>query len=152
MRVALAACIAPCAAPLLAALCAWFALRIGAQSAELARWIRFGDLWSLFLGEYVVALVITWCAGFPIYAVAQSRHALSGVGICTAGTAIGAVIFFLIAAVASTPSLFSLAALISLAVGAIHGLTIALLFSVLAGIPRVAPRSMLLQRDVFKTE
>lgn len=59
MRVALAACIAPCVAPLLAALCVWFALRIGAQSAALARWIRFGDLRSLFLGEYVVVLVIT---------------------------------------------------------------------------------------------
>lgn len=55
-----------------------------------------------------------------------------------AGTVIGAVIFFLIAAIASMPSLFSLVALISSAVGAIHGLTIALLFSVLAGIPRFA--------------
>lgn len=152
MRVALAACIAPCAAPLLAALCVWIALRIGAQSVELARWIRFGDLWSLFLGEYVVVLVITWCAGFPVYAMAQSRHALSGVGICMAGTAIGAVIFFLVAAVASMSSLFSLVMLVSSAIGAIHGLAIALLFSVLAGIPRVTPRSMLLQSDVLKTK
>lgn len=152
MRIALAACVAPCAAPLLTAVYAWVALHMGAQSAELARWVRFGDLQPLFVGEFAVALLMTWGAGYPIFAMARSRNAVSAAGICIAGTVTGAVIFFLLASIASIPSMFSWFVLDASAIGALNSLAIAAAFSVLAGLPPVAPHSMLLQRDVMKSD
>ena len=152
MRIFLAACIAPCASPLLTAVYAWVVLNIGAQSHELARWFRFDDLWPLFLGEFVLALVITWCAGYPIYAMARSRNAVSASGLCIAGAVTGALIFFLVAMIASMPSIFSWAELGAAAIGGIKGAAIAATFSGLARIQRVAPHSMLLQSDVMKSD
>lgn len=152
MRVVLAACIAPCASPLLTAVYAWIALHVGAQSVELGRWIRFDDLWPLFVWEFVVALVITWCAGYPIFAMARSRNAVSVAGMCIAATVTGAVFLFLLATVASILSMFSWFALVASVIGAIKGFAIAATFSALAGVPRIAPHSMLLQRDVTKAD
>lgn len=152
MRTFFAACIAPCASPLLTAIYAWIVLHVGAQSQELARWVQFDDLWPLFLGEFVLVLVITWCAGYPIFAMARSRNAVSALGLCIAGTMIGALIFFLVAFIASLPSAFSLIVLFAAAIGGIKGAAVAAMFSRLAGIPGVASHSMLLQRDVMKTD
>ena len=127
-------------------------LHVGAQSLELARWIRFDDLWPLFLGEYVLALVITWCAGYPIFAMARSRNAVSASGLCIAGIVTGALIFFLVAMIACMASTFSWIVLVAAAIGGIKGAVVAATFSGLAGIRRVAPHSMLLQSDVIKSD
>jgi hypothetical protein len=65
---------------------------------------------------------------------------------------IGALIFFLVAFIASLPSAFSLIVLFAAAIGGIKGAAVAAMFSRLAGIPGVASHSMLLQRDVMKTD
>jgi len=137
---------------MLTAVYARVALHIGSQGAELARWIRFDDLWPLFVGEFVVALLMTWGAGYPIFAMARSRNAVSAVGMCIAGTVTGAVIFFLVAAIASIPSTLSWFVLAAPTIGAINGLAIAAMFSVLAGLPWGARHSMLLQRDIEKLD
>lgn len=154
MRTLLAACIAPCASPLLTAIYiyAWVVLHVGAQSQELARWVQFDDLWPLFLGEFVLVFVITWCGGYPIFAMARSRNGVSALGLCIAGTLTGALIFFLIAVIASLPSMFSLVVLFATVIGGIKGAAVATMFSRLAGVPSVASHSMLLQSDVTKSD
>jgi hypothetical protein len=127
-------------------------LHVGTQSYELARWVRFDDLWPLFLGEFVLVLVITWCAGYPIFAMARARNAMSALGLCIAGTMTGALIFFLVAVVACLPSALSLVVLIAAVIGGMKGAAVAAMFSRLAGIPAVASHSMLLQRDVTKLD
>ena len=146
-RTFLAACIAPCASPLLTAIYAWLMLHIGTQSDELGRWIQFGDLWPMFLGEFVLVLIITWCVGYPIFAKARSRNTLSGWGLCISGAVTGVLIFFLVALVVAMSSTFSWFVLIVAAIGGVKGVAVAATFSRLAGIPGVATYSMLPQRE-----
>lgn len=144
-RVFLAACIAPCASPLLTAIYAWLVLHIGTQSDELGRWLRFGDLWPMFLGEFAFVFIVTWCVGYPIFARARSRHALSAWRLCVSGGVAGVLISFLIAVVVAISSTFSWFMLIAAAMGGVKGAAVAATFSRLAGIPAV-------QRDVMETD
>jgi hypothetical protein len=149
MKTFLSACLASAVSPLLTAIYAWLALHLGPEHAELARWLQFGDLWQLFIGEFVVVFVLIWSVGCPIFLIARSRRAVSAPGLCMAGIATGAAIFFLVAIVFSS----ALTALVAAAVGAAKGLAVAAVFCALAGIPRVpgvVRRSILLQRDVVK--
>lgn len=152
MRIFVAACVAPCASPLLTAGYAWVMLHVGAQADELGRWFQFGDLWSLFLGEFVVALVFMWCVGFPVFAVARSRNALSGFGMCIAGALTGVLLSLLAATIVSLPEFSFWLVLIAVAVGAMKGVAVAGAFSWLVGIPRFAPHSKLSQRDIAKSD
>lgn len=118
-------------------------LHVGSQSDELGRWIQFDDLRPLFLGEFVLVLIVTWCAGYPIFARARSSHALSAVGLCIAGAMVGAMVFFLVAVVFSFPSMFSWIVLVVAVIGGVKGVAVAAVFSRLAGVPSVASRSVL---------
>lgn len=64
----------------------------------------------------------------------------------------GALIFFLVAVIASLPSMFSLIELFAAVIGGIKGVAVAAMFSRLAGIPSVASHSILLQRDVTRSD
>lgn len=77
---------------------------------------------------------------------------MSALGLCIAGTVTGATIFFLVALIASLASTLSWAVLFAAAIGGIKGAAVAVTFSWLAGIPSVASHSMLLQRDVAKSD
>ena len=77
---------------------------------------------------------------------------MSAVGLCLAGAVTGALIFFLVAMIASMASTLSWVVLVVAAIGGIKGAVIAATFSRLAGIPPVAAHSMLLQRDVMKSD
>ena len=100
----------------------------------------------------MVPLLKTGDVGYPIFAMARSRNAVSAWGLCISGGVTGALIFFLIAIVVAISSTFSWAALVVAAIGGIKGAVIAATFSRLAGIPPVAAHSMLLQRDVMKSD
>jgi hypothetical protein len=142
-RIIVAALIAPFVAPVLSIILSWLFMNVGSDKQELQRWIRFEDLWPLHLLVLGVACIGTWCIGWPFYRLARSKSAASTYGMCVTGALIGLVI----------PLPFAIASgslgggVVAGALFAGCGVVIAMVFSVIAGLPRDVSQSILLQRD-----
>ena len=119
-------------------------LHFSPNRAELARLFQPKDLWLVLLWALAAAELVTWCVAFPIFLWARLRNVASITGMCTVSGAISFLIAMIAAPFSSTPSSVLVVGLIIAA----HGVLVALLFSLLADLPRDASRSMLLQSDV----
>jgi len=133
----LGAVLAPFVAPLIIAL--WMVAQLtitgGGWSPGGAQYLSL-----IFLVGTPVAFVTVWCAGLPLVAFLRSRNALGSVALCASSLVLGPIVMLVfMTIIGGAPS--SLAKYMSLlGVGAILGLSVAMVFCLLSGIP-LRPRS-----------
>jgi ABC-type amino acid transport system permease subunit len=146
-RVILGGLVAPLIAPLLSIVACWLILNFDSHRQEIRRWFSFEDLWSLHLLVLAVAYLCSWCIGWPLYRRARSKNVASVYGMCVIGSLSGVALplLFTIAAIFSQASLGACLFWCVLCAGI--GAVIGLIFALIAGLPRDAPHSLLLQRD-----
>lgn len=132
-RPLLAAAIAPFAAPVVISL--WMGVQLFITGglpaiAELSPYLEF-----VFLVGAPVAFAATWCLGLPLALWLRARQALSSPAICTSSLVFGALTMLaLMASIGGLPPTF-VRVLATSGLGAALGLSVAIAFCLLAGIP-----------------
>ena len=128
----LGAFVAPLSAPFIIAL--WV---VAQQIIANGRWSSGDSIYLslIFLIGTPVAFAAVWCAGLPLVLFLRSRNALSSVALCASSLLLGPITMMaFMSIIGGTPS--GLARCMSLlGLGALLGLSVAVIFCALSGIP-----------------